>query len=173
MWCFEEKGKIAYENDSQARIQEIADNLQEVKNTLAEMDRRLNATLEPLLKREKEIELDLKQRAHARDILERQLLVTKGIILLLKYFNNNVVLLGKPLKVMNEIKRMTLEMESLVPELRPIKQRIVTTRLKVRNRLISMFLGDFFKIILQFHRLLAKIQHIGNCNKSKSKLKSN
>jgi hypothetical protein len=47
-------------------------------------------------------------------MLERQLLVTKG----------------KPMKVLNEIKRMQLELENLVPELRPLKQRIVSTKLK-------------------------------------------
>ena len=112
IWKFLRREHDAEGNDAQARIQEISNSLNEVKGILLEMDKRLNQVLEPLLTREAEIEEDIKRRVRAKDLLERQLLVTKG----------------KPIKVLNEIKRMQLELEELGPELRPIKQRIVSTR---------------------------------------------
>ncbi len=67
--------------------------------------------------REKSIESEIRQRTIAKDRLERQLMVMRS---------------GGPegLRIMNEVKRMSLEIEAIQPELHPLRLRILDIRVK-------------------------------------------
>ena len=104
-------------NVSQARVVEIETQLKDTEEKLVEMDQRLNLAIAPLIERETQLSLEIQQRTKGKENLERQLAVMKQG--------------GKmQLKLMNEVKRIGLELDQLIPELRPLRQRIVSVRLK-------------------------------------------